>query len=385
MADNLAGTDQTECFSFHDNAQPMKNKVVLITQADFWNRSYGLAARVFELVRFLAPRFDLSIALLGNLTEKDLQRVREMCLDFNLYLLGESVPVQLSPQAQRLLENFRRYFNESSPPATYIVVKTENSFMLEGIPANGRKMLDTNDLISARTKSMQQHNAPAHFPLTEGEELEIFRRYDSVVCIQPVEYAWVCARLGAEKTILAQHPIAAKRTILRKTVASIGIVASRWHANVDGLNWFIERVWPHFQGRNLTLDVYGMVCQELSRREIPGMQMHGFMEYIDACYAHIDIAINPVRYGAGLKIKSVEAMAWGLPLVASVQGASGLEELAGQAFLLARDEREFIAAIESMLQNIELRRSIGRAACAYVAEHLSAERCFGELAKHIVA
>ena len=329
----------------------------------------------------------MSIALLGNLTENDLRMMREMRLDFNLYVLGESVPVQLSQQAQaqRLLENFRHYFNESSPPATYIIVKTEYSFMLEGVPANGKKMLDTNDLISARTKSMQQHNAPVHFPLTEAEELEIFRRYDSVVCIQPVEYAWVCARLGAEKTILAQHPIAAKRTILRKTVASIGIVASRWHANVDGLNWFIERVWPHFQWRNLTLDVYGMICQELPKREIPGMQMHGFMEYIDACYAHIDIAINPVRYGAGLKIKSVEAMAWGLPLVASVQGASGLEELAGQAFLLARDEREFIAAIESLLQNIELRRSMGRAACAYVAEHLSAERCFGDLAKHIVA
>jgi ribosome biogenesis protein Tsr3 len=54
--------------------------------------------------------------------------------------------------------------------------------------------------------------------------------------------------------------------------------------------------------------------------------------------------INPVRFGAGLKIKTVEALANGLPLVTSEEGARGLASLDREAILIARNVDQFKAA-----------------------------------------
>lgn len=353
--------------------------VVLITRVPFWTEGFGLATRARALVRFLATRFDLSVVILGNVSNADLVRMRRVGVNFRLFFLGACDTADRAIVEETWRTRFRRHFGVDVPPAAYIVVQTELSFMLEAIPANGRRILDTNDLVSARTRSMAQHGAPDHFPLDEAGEIALFRRYDHVMCIQPDEYTSVRNWIG-EKALLVPHPVVATSQPLRDEARSIGIVASRWHANVDGLRWFIEQVWPHFHGRGLTLDVHGFLCEAFADCRVPGLRLHGFAENLAACYAHIDIAINPVRYGAGLKIKSVEALAHGLPLVATPQGASGLEASAGTAFLLARDADEFVAALESLLASVDLRRTLGRGACAYVAEHLSVERCFAPLA-----
>lgn len=348
----------------------------------FWIEGFGLATRTRELVRFLAARFDLSVAILGNISDVDLALMRRLGANFRLFILGGSDAADQRAFQEASCASFRRHFGADAPPAAYILVQTELSFMLDAIPANGRRILDTNDLISARTASMAQHAAPDHFPLSEAEEIAIFRRYDHVMCIQAGEYARVRSWIG-EKALLAPHPVVAAPQPLRDEATSIGIVASRWHANVDGLRWFIEQVWPHFHGRGLMLDVYGFLCEAFTDCRAPGLCLHGFTGNLAACHAQIDIAINPVRYGAGLKIKSIEALAFGLPLVASPQGASGIEAAAGTAFLLAHDAAGFIAAIESLLADAGLRCALGRRACAYVAEHLSVERCFGPLADRI--
>jgi glycosyltransferase involved in cell wall biosynthesis len=116
---------------------------------------------------------------------------------------------------------------------------------------------------------------------------------------------------------------------------------------------------------------------------IPGIRFVGFIDDLTACYAHIDIAINPVRYGAGLKIKTVEAMAHGLPLVVSTQGASGLEDLAGQAFLVADDAGAFAEHIRTLAGSLALRQTMSRAAHSHAALYFGTEQCFRELGQQI--
>jgi glycosyltransferase involved in cell wall biosynthesis len=160
-------------------------------------------------------------------------------------------------------------------------------------------------------------------------------------------------------------------------------VASRWHANVDGLKWFIEQVWPALVGTGLRLDVYGYVAEAFSGLGIPGIRFLGFVDDLAACYAQIDIAINPVRYGAGLKIKTLEAMAHGLPLVVSRQGASGLEALAGQAFLVADDAKAFADSIKLLAGDFSLRQSMARAAYSHATQNFGPDQCFRDLARQI--
>jgi glycosyltransferase involved in cell wall biosynthesis len=329
---------------------------------------------------FLSARYSLSVVYLHAVTQAEIELMNGMGARFELFSLGE--PGRASSLAA-LKERFGRFFNESSVLAVYLIVKTELSFMLDAIPANGRTFLDTNDLVSDRTRSMAALHVRDEYPLTADEEIALMRRYDKVICIQPAEYAKVAGWLGAEKVVLAPHPVTAFALPLRPTAATIGLVASRWHANVDGLRWFIEQVWPLLAGAGLRLDVYGYVGEAFPELRIPGIRFMGFIDDLTACYANIDIAINPVRYGAGLKIKTVEAMAHGLPLVVSTQGASGLEDLAGLAFLVADDAGAFAEHIRTLSGSLALRQTMSRAAHSHAVLHFGADKCFHELGREI--
>jgi len=355
-------------------------RVVLITNSRFWAQGNGLAARTSELVRFLSRNYTLAVVSLNAVTQEELGLLKRMGWGFDLFILGQ--PGERATVAE-VKRRFRHYFNDTSPPAVYIVVKTELSFMRDAIPAAGKTMLDTNDLISDRTQSTAAHQVADLFPLTREQEIDLLRRYDRVICIQPTEYAKVVEWLGPGKAVLAPHPVRAAALALRQTASVLGFVASRWHANVDGLQWFIDQVWPALAGTGLRLDVHGYVGEAFPGLQIPGIRFMGFNDDLAACYAQIDIAINPVRYGAGLKIKTVEAMARGLPLVVSRQGATGLEAIAGRAFLLAEDATAFADGIKALAADFSLRQTVARAAHSYAAENFGADRCFGDLGRQI--
>lgn len=364
------------------DAGTQRQRVVLVTASQFWVKGNGLAARTRELTRFLSGRYALTVVYLNGLTQFDVALLKQLGARFDLFVLGE--PGKSASPAV-LVQRFRHFFNDASPPAVYVVVQTELSFVLDAIPANGRTLLDTNDLVSDRTLSMAAHQVNDHFPLTRDQEIELMRRYDRVICIQQTEQAKVAEWLGPEKVILAPHPVQAVALPLRQTAAALGFVASRWHANVDGLRWFIEQVWPALAQTDLRLDVYGYVGQAFGGLRMPKVRFLGFVDDLAACYGQIDIAINPVRYGAGLKIKTVEAMAYGLPLVVSRQGANGLEALAGKAFLLAGDAAAFADQIKRLAGDYAQRQALARAALSHAAANFGPDRCFRELAGQIEA
>jgi glycosyltransferase involved in cell wall biosynthesis len=357
-----------------------RQRVVLITSSQFWVRSNGLAMRTSELVFFLSRNYSLAVVYLNPMAQEDVVLLQGLGARFELFILAEH---GRQTSAAALAQRFRHFFSEASPPAVYLVVQIELSFMLDAIPANGKVLLDTIDLVSDRTQSMATHQVRDHFPLTRDQEINLMRRYDRVICIQQAEYAKVLEWLGTDKVILAPHPVRTVERPLHANASVLGLVASRWHANVDGLKWFIEQVWPALVGTGLRLDVYGYVAEAFSGLGIPGIRFLGFVDDLAACYAQIDIAINPVRYGAGLKIKTLEAMAHGLPLVVSRQGASGLEALAGQAFLVADDAKAFADSIKLLAGDFSLRQSMARAAYSHATQNFGPDQCFRDLARQI--
>ena len=115
------------------------------------------------------------------------------------------------------------------------------------------------------------------------------------------------------------------------------------------------------------------------RYESEGLVLHGIVPRLSDIYAQIDIAINPVYWGAGLKIKTVEAMANGLPLVTTAEGARGLRPLAGKAFLVAADRESFVAGLNELIADFNLRQNLAREGADFVAKFLKPESCFRDL------
>jgi O-antigen biosynthesis protein len=102
--------------------------------------------------------------------------------------------------------------------------------------------------------------------------------------------------------------------------------------NVDGLLWLLTHVWPLILEKlpNAKLAVVGSNCPaEITERCDAGVTNHGYVsdEKLAAIYRSSRVSLIPLRYGAGLKGKTIEAMRNGLPIVSTSIGVEGLVDL----------------------------------------------------------
>jgi glycosyltransferase involved in cell wall biosynthesis len=89
------------------------------------------------------------------------------------------------------------------------------------------------------------------------------------------------------------------------------------------------------------------------------MHLHaeGFVPDLADFYRRVRVAIAPLRFGAGVKLKTVEALQYGVPVVATTVGAEGLEALPGDVIAVHDDPAGFAAAVVARLRDVETWRA----------------------------
>jgi glycosyltransferase involved in cell wall biosynthesis len=84
----------------------------------------------------------------------------------------------------------------------------------------------------------------------------------------------------------------------------------------------------------------------------------GYLEDIRSWVGSSAVCVVPIRQGSGTRLKILEAMALGVPVVSTYKGAEGLDATDGQHLLLADDPAEFAAKTAAILQDTALRERL---------------------------
>jgi glycosyltransferase involved in cell wall biosynthesis len=122
--------------------------------------------------------------------------------------------------------------------------------------------------------------------------------------------------------------------------------------NADGLRWFARSVWPGVLAAvpwarlRVTGDAPAQIREELAD---PSVEFCGLIPDLYDLYDTARMAILPLRYGAGLSIKGLEAIKFGVPLVTTTLGSAGLDGLAPGATWTADDASAFARGVISLL------------------------------------
>lgn len=140
--------------------------------------------------------------------------------------------------------------------------------------------------------------------------------------------------------------------------ANIGLVAG-WAAgpgspNSDGLLWFGKEVYPRIKARlpHALLQVTGsMPPGEVTWLEAGGVEFVGNVPDLWEFYDQIRLAISPTRFGAGVKLKTIEAIQYGVPVVCTSEGAAGLPAGAKDSIWVADDPDIFASAVVDLLSD----------------------------------
>jgi glycosyltransferase involved in cell wall biosynthesis len=125
--------------------------------------------------------------------------------------------------------------------------------------------------------------------------------------------------------------------------------------NVDAVLWFCREVWPIVRRRDpaLRLEVVGRTPDARVRalNGEAGVRVTGEVSDVRIHLAQSSVVVVPLRAGAGTRLKILEAMAMGCPVVSTTLGAEGLDVEDGSDILLADTPTAFAGAIESLLQS----------------------------------
>ena len=127
--------------------------------------------------------------------------------------------------------------------------------------------------------------------------------------------------------------------------------------NVDGLNYFCREVLPLIRASrpSVSFSVVGAHATSEIQRMLQGKGncLLGQVADIREPLSRHAVFVCPIRTGAGVRVKILEAFAGGIPVVSTSLGAEGLRGSHGTHFLLADNPRDFAAATLHLLENSE--------------------------------
>ena len=160
---------------------------------------------------------------------------------------------------------------------------------------------------------------------------------------------------------LSQLQIPAQQS--ENAVAFIGSLD--WMPNREGVDWFMDKVWPkvtaqkpdakfYLAGRNFPAEVKNM--------QVPGLVVVGEVADARQFVSSKAISIVPLFAGSGMRVKIIEAMALGRAIISTTVGAEGINYTNGADIIIADDADTFAAAEVKALNNETLRQSLGQQA-----------------------
>jgi len=245
---------------------------------------------------------------------------------------------------------------------------------------NARIAFDTVDLHFLREERQAELDGNASMKAaaerTRKAELGLIRASDITLVVSPVEKKLLLDLvLDADIRVLSnihsihgcQQPWAARRDMM--------FVGGFQHPpNIDAAEWLIDEIFPLIRTDipDIKLHLIGSrMPDKLRERAGEGIIIHGFVEdltpYLNGCR----ISLAPLRYGAGVKGKVNQAMAWGMPVVATACAAEGMFLKDGQDVLLAENAAEFASQVARAYSEEAVWQKLSQGGLANVEQYFS--------------
>ena len=151
------------------------------------------------------------------------------------------------------------------------------------------------------------------------------------------------------------------------------IGSMEWTPNQEGLVWFLDNCWHdiHKKYPDLKFYVAGRNAPAWLQKKLKAPNVIFEGEVADA-YEFMNsksIMIVPLYSGSGMRIKVIEGMALGKPIVSTKVGTEGISTTSGKNIIVAENAKIFINSIYELIENREYFDSISKNAIEFIHEN----------------
>jgi len=417
----------------------------MATSVDFWHNDRGDRSRIHNPYRHLAKSgFTVPVFYTGEITKADRACLRDHFPDLDLHLPDSThhtpTPSQASPPStpyrhlrvwlktnlppvivkpvqatQRVIRRGIKMLRPpQEPPLSHYVKPSvaqdfaalcatmkpdavlihyiHQAYLLDNVSDHKSggpfRILDTLDVMHLRTEQFHTRGERHWANVSRDEEQDILQQFDLILAIQRDD-ALELEKLAAPIPVITvghSLPIVAtappSQAPLQITYFGTGAAPNR-----QALSDFLHHVWTpltQLADHTAQLHIAGTICDTLSTKRLPrSVVLRGYVDDVTALYEHSDIVINPVTFGGGLKIKTVEALCHGAPLVTTAKGVEGLEISDPPPCIVCANWEEMLESLQSLIENANTRERLSESALRYAQDHFSQEAAYGSLRDYL--
>lgn len=214
----------------------------------------------------------------------------------------------------------------------------------------------------------------------QGLERRLLKRFPNQVVCSPEDAHFLAAQFGAAPMIIGNgvdhHYFSPQPWQRQDNVPVLCFTGAMDYApNAEGITWFMQAVYPLLRQQigDFRLRIVGLnpgpEIQALA--QFPGVEVTGGVPDIRPAYAACDVYIAPIRIGGGTRLKILEAMAMGKPVVSTPTGAQGLGLSEGRQVRFAESPEAFAAQIVDLLKHPEVSARMAQAGRQHVLQHFT--------------
>jgi glycosyltransferase involved in cell wall biosynthesis len=287
---------------------------------EFWNQRY----------------FSYKISKLNQYKRRLLWALKFKFLKINYLCVDDFYPSGIEKKVRKIIKDK----NISIVLSNYIWT-TKLFTQISGV----RKILYTHDVFSYRFERTNMN----FFSTTPCQEAKALNRCDAILSIQETESQFF--RYITKKPVISGFSPIKTQFVPLCFNKNILFIAGLNPLNIDGITNFINDVFPRLFSFDpeIKLLIGGRICSVLNHLETINVRLLGDIECLEEFYSLGDIVINPVSYGTGLKIKTIEALSFGRAVVCHPHSVVGLYNLNMIPLITAENPDEYFEGILSLL------------------------------------
>lgn len=371
-------------------------RILFVTPSLPYPPATGFRTRVFQMVRHLGARHHVSLLTYAKPYEHaEVAAMRGTCAA--VHTVERMRPKGAAKRRQQLASllspvsfqwrqlrttRMQRAITRVLAEARYDLVQVESSKMCGfDFPAGTRLVVDEHNIeYELLYRSYREEHSPVR-KLYNWVEYRKFRREEeqawrrAAACILTSEREEAILRRHLPGTPAVTVPNGVDTEYFRPTdvtpdpdsIVFTGLMSYR--PNEDAVFWFVREILPLIRRSrpNVTFTIVGSSPPpEVERLAGPGVVVTGRVPDVRPYVERAAVCVVPLRYGSGTRLKVVEGLAMGKPLVSTALGCEGIAVRGGEHLLMADEPASFARHVLQVLDSPALAAELGRRGRALV-------------------
>ncbi len=159
---------------------------------------------------------------------------------------------------------------------------------------------------------------------------------------------------------------------IKNSIVHLG--AMDWKPNLEGMSWFLKSVFPKILNSKHIINVYiagKKMPAKFLKKQLKNTKIESKIANAESYISNKEVLFVPLFSGSGIRIKILEGMALGIPVITTTKGAQGIPCSNGKNILIADNADDFFDSIELLINDKNYAKKIGVNGQKIIQEHFS--------------